>query len=181
MHTHPAGAHRGSPQTGWHCLPPGWGGMVVHRTQGLREAAGFQSDSVLQPVYTPKDGVHGRREGKMRSWQGRACFPSRHSVKHTSCFSFFSGGPANSSGCSLQREQKRSHWRESHDWQGQESGQRYRDNLTLAQNSWLRRDRVSCLGALGGGEYSRELAMEGMGESQASKESTQPEVEPAGG
>ena len=26
-HTHPASAHPGSPQTGWRCPPPGWGGM----------------------------------------------------------------------------------------------------------------------------------------------------------
>lgn len=50
MHTHPASDHLGSPQTDWRCPPRGWGGMGVHRAQGLEEAAGFQYDSVLQPV-----------------------------------------------------------------------------------------------------------------------------------
>lgn len=50
MQTHPAGDHLGSPQTDWRCPPLGWGGMGVHRTPGLEEAAGFQCDSVLQPV-----------------------------------------------------------------------------------------------------------------------------------
>lgn len=53
MHTHPASVHLDSPQTGWHCLPPGWGGMRVHRTQGQGEVAGFQSDFALQPVDAP--------------------------------------------------------------------------------------------------------------------------------
>lgn len=53
MYTHPANVRLDSPRTGWHCLPPGWGGMGVHKTQGLEEAAGFQSDFALQPVNTP--------------------------------------------------------------------------------------------------------------------------------
>lgn len=63
MHTYPASVHLDSPQTGWHCLPPGWGGMGVHRTQGLGEVAGFQSDFALQPVDAPNE--------EMRAWQGR--------------------------------------------------------------------------------------------------------------
>lgn len=63
MYTHPASVHLGSPQTGWRCLLPGWGGMGVHRIQGLGEAAGSQSDSALQPVYAPN--------GEMRIWQRR--------------------------------------------------------------------------------------------------------------
>lgn len=63
MHTHPASVHLDSPQTDWHCPPPGWGGMKVHTTQGLEEAAGFQSDSVLQPVDAQNE--------EMRTWQER--------------------------------------------------------------------------------------------------------------
>lgn len=100
MHTHLASVHLDSPQTGWHCLPPGWGGMGARRTQGLGEAAGFQSDFALQPVDVPK--------GEMRTWQGRvlgksALTPYVQPRKSTSCFSFFSGGPPSSSGWSLQR------------------------------------------------------------------------------
>lgn len=74
--------------------------MGVHRIQGLGEAAGFQSDFALQPVYAPN--------GEMRIWQrrvlGKAVLtPCVHPGKSTSCFSFFSGGPPNSSGWSLQR------------------------------------------------------------------------------
>lgn len=99
-HTHPANVHPDSPQTGWRCPPPGWGGMGVHRTQGLGEAAGFQGDSVLQPV--------DAQNGEMKTWQGRglgkaAQCPYMHPGKHTSCFSFFSGGPPSSSGWSLKR------------------------------------------------------------------------------
>lgn len=69
--------------------------MGVHRTQGLREAAGFQSDFAHQPVEAPN--------GEMKTWQGRgpgkaALTPYMHPGKPTSCFSFFSGGPPNSSG-----------------------------------------------------------------------------------
>lgn len=95
--TYPAGVHPDSPQTDWHCLPPDWGGMGVHRTQGLGEAVGFQDDSVLQPVDAPN--------GEMRTWQGKrlgqAVPPLQHPGKYTSCFSFFSGGPPNSSEWSL--------------------------------------------------------------------------------
>lgn len=59
MDTHPASVRQDSPQTGWHCPPPGWAGMGVHRTQSLVEAAGVPSDFALQPVDAPK--------GKMRT------------------------------------------------------------------------------------------------------------------
>ena len=65
IHTHPASAHPGSPQTDWRCLPPGWGGMGEHRIQGQEEAAGFQSDFVLQPVDAPNKEM---RTGKGVGW-----------------------------------------------------------------------------------------------------------------
>ena len=65
MHTHPASAHPGSPQTDWRCPPPGWGGMGEHRIQGREEAAGFQSDFVPQPVDAPNKEM---RTGKGVGW-----------------------------------------------------------------------------------------------------------------
>lgn len=61
MSTHPASVHLDSPRTGWRCLLPGWGGMGVHRTRGPGEAAGFQSDSALPPVYAPNGEMRLRQ------------------------------------------------------------------------------------------------------------------------